>query len=111
MPAMTGGVIGVGTLGTADLSDCSSNAQTPIFLMRVAAAIAVAAQEVTNEAGTVTNDANRRLLACRVSQQPGYLTGAFALAVLADLTTLTNATDQAILTRVEAVWDSIAGTS
>jgi delta 1-pyrroline-5-carboxylate dehydrogenase len=110
MPAMTGGVIGTSPLGSADLSDVSSNAQSPIFLMRIQAAAAIVAQEVQAESTSTTNDTFRRLLAARVAASPHLMTGAIALAVLADLTTLTNASDQALLTRVEAVWDTVAGT-
>jgi hypothetical protein len=109
MPSMTGGTIGTSPLGSASLDAQALNAIGAAFDVRVQAAMATVALEVIQEAGTITNDTNRKILATRVLQQAGSLTGAFALAVVADLTTVPSCSDQTLLTRIEAIWDSMAG--
>jgi hypothetical protein len=111
MPSMTGGTIGTSPLGSRAFADVASDAKNPTFLTRVASAMATVAREVQAEAGTVTNDTNRKNLAKSVLQFQGnnQLVSAFAVAILADLTTVTTLSDQTLLTRTEQEWDGIAG--
>jgi hypothetical protein len=107
---MTGGTIGTSPLGSQTFPTIVNDSLDKLWLGRVRVAVAIVAQEVTAEASTVTNDADRQALAQAVLKyQLPQVTEAFALAALTDLTTTRSSTDQDLLTRIEAIWDQIAG--
>ncbi len=91
-------------------ADNDSAATSMPFRSQVRMAVLNQAQAVAGEAGTTTNHANRLILATRVLNQlsEDYLTQ-WARVVASDGSTLPGATDSAILARVAALWDALAG--
>jgi hypothetical protein len=99
--ALPGGAIALSTQATV-LYDES-------FQQRVILATAYVAAEVLGEPSTDANYAARTALASEVFRLPQALNFTFTVAVLADTLTTTSATDQALITRIEAIWDDMAG--
>jgi hypothetical protein len=78
------------------------------FQCRVAVAVAQAAINVSTEAGTVTDHANRAAFAKDALQNTGKYTGAFAIALASEGIDNTS-TDVQINNMVAAVWNGFSG--
>jgi hypothetical protein len=90
-------------------TQATAAADTTTFQPRVMMAITIVANEVRTEATTTTNHTNRAKLAASVLQSPQTYVPGFAAAALADLVTPSTATDQPLITRIETIWDAMAG--
>lgn len=81
-------------------------AADPVFLGRLAEAIAAAAVAITNEAGNTPNHPARANLARQVLADPDTWAARFAVGVTSDNATGTSSTDAQLDGRVAALWNA-----
>ncbi|HXI15510.1 MAG TPA: hypothetical protein VNM48_03990 [Chloroflexota bacterium] len=80
------------------------------FVKRIEQAAVAAAIVVQVEATTVVNHVNRATYAKLVLNAPDTYAPVFALAAVADGATTTASTDTALASRVNAIFNALAGT-
>ena len=85
-----------------------TEAQNPTTQARVQMAVSKAAQDISSEAGSTPNHAQRVQLATRVANSPQMMTQPFTTMVCAQGITATS-TDADISNMVAAVWNTMAG--
>ena len=84
------------------------NADWPDLVNRSQAALAVAALAVLGEDSTVPNFANRQAFAKKVRDDPAGRSKALIWSIVADNITFVNSTDQALINRILAIWNTLA---
>jgi len=96
------------TEGPQSLETSYADATSPTFVGRVAVAAAAVATAVLAESTGVTGHPSRAAKARQVLSNPLVVTQQqIAWAVVADKATGVGSSDQLILDRVEAIWDTI----
>ena len=111
MALTTTQTIGAASVVTVDVGtflNLVGNADWPDFMNRVLAALGVAAIAVLGEDSTVANFANRQALAKKVRDDPTGRSKALVWAVVDDNITAINSTDQALINRILAIWNTLA---
>ena len=111
MALTTTQTIGVPATVTVDVGtffNLVGNAYWPDFMNRVLAALGVAAIAVLGEDSTVANFANRQAFAKKVRDDPAGRGKAIIWAIVADNITVVNSTDQALINRILAIWNTLA---
>lgn len=96
--------------GAATSDDQAKARYDPDFQQRVEMLATLYALQVTNEGSGIDNHVARMAYATEYLGNPSvFATNQVVTAVVADFLTDASATDSAVLTRIAAVWNSLAG--